>query len=337
MPTMLWEPGKNSGVRCLLCPHACRLALGATGICGVRFNRKGELRSLVENVVSSVQMDPVEKKPLYHFLPGSKTFSIGSVGCNFSCSFCQNYHISVVPQSGIVNGKRVAPEHLVELALKNHAKSVAFTYNEPTVFFELVYTTAALAKLHKLPVILVSNGYMGEDAFTGLQHRVQAINVDLKSFSNEFYRKYCGGKLQPVLDSLKRIKALGWWLEVTTLLIPGINDSKAEVRDCANFIRTELGPDTPWHLSGFHGAHKMLDHPSSTLAQLEAAWRIGKGEGLHHVYMGNLASAMGANTYCPECGTMVVERRGFGVVQAGKTGEAGVCPKCQRAIAGVWQ
>ena len=334
MATMLWEPGKNGNVRCLLCPHSCRLPLGVTGICGVRFNRKGELRSLVENVVSSVQMDPVEKKPLYHFLPGTKTFSIGSVGCNFSCKFCQNHHISVVPKSGVVNGKRVAPEQLVELALKHRAKSIAFTYNEPTVFFELVYNTAGLAKLHKLPVILVSNGYLGEDAFTGLQSRVAAINVDLKSFRDEFYRNYCGAKLQPVLDNLKRIKSVGWWLEVTTLLIPGVNDKEAEVRDCARFIRDELGPDTPWHISGFHGAHKMLEHPSSTLGQLEAAWSIGRNEGLRHVYMGNLASAMGANTFCPECGEMVVERRGYEVVQ---TAQGGVCPKCGQQIAGVWK
>lgn len=334
MATMLWEPGKNGSVRCLLCPHSCRLAPGATGICGARFNRKGEMRSLVENVVSSVQMDPVEKKPLYHFLPGTKTFSVGSVGCNFSCRFCQNFHISVIPPSGVVNGKRVAPEHLVDLAVRNHAKSMAFTYNEPTVFFELVYNTAAVARLHKLPVILVSNGYMGEDALTGLHNRVQAANVDLKSFSDRFYRDYCGARLQPVLDNLKRIRTLGWWLEVTTLLIPGVNDSEAEVRDCASFICKELGPDTPWHLSAFHGAYRMADHPASTLAQLETAWRIGKGEGLRHVYMGNMTSAVGANTYCPDCGELVVERRGFETLMAA---EGGTCPKCGQVIAGVWQ
>lgn len=333
MATMLWEHATGSSVRCLLCPHQCRLSLGATGLCGVRFNRQGELRSLVENVISSVQMDPVEKKPLYHFLPGTKTFSIGSVGCNFKCSFCQNFTISVVPKSGVVQGKRVPPEQLVDLAVSHHAKSMAFTYNEPTVFFELVYNTAALAKLHHLPVILVSNGYMGEDCFTGLQNRVQAINVDLKSFRNEFYREYCGAKLQPVLDNLKRIRKLGWWLEVTTLLIPGLNDSDAEVRDCARFIRDELGPDTPWHLSAFHGAYKMLEHPASTLAQLEGAWRIGKAEGLHHVYMGNLSSTLGANTFCPQCGELLIERNGFAVKGGVRDG---ICPKCQTQIAGVW-
>ena len=334
MATMLWEPTNKGSVRCLLCRHQCRLAPGATGRCGVRCNRQGELRSLVENVVSSVQMDPVEKKPLYHFLPATKTFSVGSVGCNFSCQFCQNHHISVVPKSGVVSGKRVAPEHLVDLAISHHAKSMAFTYNEPTVFFELIYNTAAVAKLHDLPVILVTNGFMAEGVFAGLQHRVHAANVDLKSFSDSFYRTSCGGKLQPVLDNLKRIRELGWWLEVTTLLIPGLNDSEAEVRDCARFIRDELGPDTPWHLSAFHGAHKMADHPSSTLAQVEAAWRIGKAEGLNYVYMGNVASVMGANTYCPQCGELVIERRGFAVVQGE---QRGVCPKCQHEIAGVWK
>lgn len=334
MRAMLWEPLSGEDVRCRLCAHACRLKKGGKGLCGVRVNTGGELLSMVADVVTGIQMDPVEKKPLYHFLPGSKTFSVGSAGCNFQCRFCQNHHIARVPSSGVVPGRRITPDELTHLAEKQQARSIAFTYNEPTVFFEQVYETSALAQAMGLRVILVSNGFMGEDFLPSLRNRVDAINVDLKSFSDDFYRDYCGGRLQPVLDNLKTIRAMGWWLEVTTLVIPGCNDSDAELRDMAAFVRDELGPDTPWHLTAFHGAYRMAGHPSTPLSRLEDAWRIGREAGLHFVYMGNAATAMGGTTFCPSCGAPVIERRGR---QTRLLGGPGRCPACNAALPGVWK
>ena len=277
---------------------------------------------------------PGGKKPLYHFLPGSKTFSVGSAGCNFQCRFCQNHLIARVPPDGVTPGRRIAPDKLARLAEERHARSMAFTYNEPTVFFEQIYETAGLAQAVGLRVILVSNGFMGEDFLRLLRNRVDAINVDLKSFSDDFYRDYCGGRLQPVLDNLKVIRGMGWWLEVTTLIIPGCNDSDAELRDMAAFVRDELGPDTPWHLSAFHGAYRMAGRPSTPLSRLEDAWSIGREAGLHFVYIGNAATTMGGTTFCPSCGAPAIERRGW---QTRRLGGPGRCLACKAALPGVWK
>lgn len=334
MQAMLWEPLPGGTVQCRLCAHACRLKKGGKGLCGVRANVNGSLISLVRDVVTSAQLDPVEKKPLYHFLPGSKTFSVGSAGCNFTCRFCQNHVIARVPGNGRVPGRHVRPEALAQAAVESRARSIAFTYNEPTVFFELTYETAELAQAAGLRAILVSNGFMTEDCLLPLRRRINAINVDLKSFRDRFYKEYCGGRLQPVLDNLKAVKSLGWWLEVTTLVIPGINDSAAELGEMAAFVRDELGPDTPWHLSAFHGAYLMAAHPATPLSRLEEAWRIGREAGLHFVYMGNVLSAVGANTFCPSCGALAIERRGHA---ARFLGAPGACPSCKAELPGVWK
>jgi pyruvate formate lyase activating enzyme len=333
MRAMLWEILPNGAIQCRLCAHRCRLKKGDKGRCGVRISTGNELTSLVGNVVSCAHMDPVEKKPLYHFLPGSKTFSIGSVGCNFTCSFCQNHSISQIPGTGVVPGKRVSPEELARLAEEQNVPSMAFTYNEPTIFFELVYETAAIAQISGIRSILVSNGYMSADCLQALSQRVSAINVDLKSFSEAFYSRYCEARLQPVLDNLKYIKSMGWWLEVTTLVIPGLNDSDAELKEIAAFIHGELGENTPWHLSAFHGAHKMANHPATPLALLEKGWQIGREAGLNFVYIGNLSSAIGGNTFCPSCGALVIERQGY---EIRRTGPPGRCPSCSFELPGVW-
>ena len=333
MRAMLWTPGADGTVTCDLCAHACHLREGAHGRCGVRVNVRGELITLVGDVVSAVQLDPVEKKPLYHFLPGSKTFSVGSAGCNFHCRFCQNYQIAHVRPHSTISGRRTTPDTLARLAAQQ-APSIAFTYNEPTVFFEQVYETAGLAQARGLKVILVSNGFMSGDFLQTLNRRVQAANIDLKGFTEDFYHKFCGGRLQPVLDNLKIIRKLGWWLEVTTLVIPGCNDSPAEMRDMARFIRDELGPDTPWHLSAFHGAAMMAAHPSTPPFQLEDTWRMAREEGLHHVYIGNVQTPLGATTFCPSCGAAVIERRGY---RTRPVKTPGACPACGTAIPGVWQ
>lgn len=333
MRAMLWTPEEDGSVSCGLCAHACRLKDGAHGRCGVRVNRRGELVTLVGDVVTAVALDPVEKKPLYHFLPGSKTFSVGSAGCNFHCRFCQNHHIAHVGPQSTISGRRATPDTLARLAAQQ-APSMSFTYNEPTVFFEQIYETAGLAQARGLKVILVSNGFMGADLLQSLNRRVNAANIDLKAFSDDFYHKFCGGRLQPVLDNLKAIKKLGWWLEVTTLVIPGCNDSQDELRAMARFIRDELGPDTPWHLSGFHGAAMMASHPATPPFQLEELWRMGREEGLNYVYIGNVPSPLGASTLCPQCGAVVIERRGYRT-RAGKN--PGVCPSCKTVLPGVWQ
>ena len=320
MLAALWDSQPDGTVVCRLCAHRCRLRKGAKGICGVRVNMRGEMVSLVSRVVTAAAMDPIEKKPLYHFLPGSRIFSVGSAGCNFSCHFCQNNSIAHVPESGIVPGKRAAPEDLLA-----HA---------PTVFFEMLYETAGMAAKKGIRSVLVTNGYMSKDCLSALSRCICAANVDLKSFSDTFYRKYCGGHLQPVLENLKAIKKLGWWLEVTTLVIPGLNDGQAEMAELAAFIRDELGPDTPWHVTGFHGAHLMIDHPDTPLATLETCWRIGREAGLNYVYIGNTRSPLGSNTFCPECNAVVIERNGYDTRLRGAEGK---CPKCGVQIPGVWK
>ena len=335
MPAAFGESRPDGLADCRLCAHHCRLASGQRGRCGVRANLHGTLVSLVANVVTGTALDPVEKKPLYHFLPGTRTFSVGSAGCNFSCLFCQNHGISREPaETGKVVGKQADADILVDMARRHHADSMAFTYNEPTVFFELMFAAAGLARQQGLRSIMVTNGFMSEDCLVSLRRRICAANVDLKGFSDAFYRKYCGGRLQPVLDNLKRMKDFGWWVEVTTLVIPGINDSTAELREAARFIRDELGPETPWHLTAFHGAYHMADHPDTPVGQLEDCWTLARGEGLQYVYIGNVLSAVGGNTYCPHCNAVCIERQGWRVRLKGAT--AGVCPACGQALPGVW-
>ncbi|MCR4666973.1 MAG: AmmeMemoRadiSam system radical SAM enzyme [Desulfovibrio sp.] len=333
LPTLLWSNTEGLTIRCSLCSHECLIKNGNKGICKARINKDGQLVSVLTDVVSSIQMDPVEKKPLFHFLPGTKTFSVGSVGCNFHCTFCQNNHISNIPQTGVINGRKANARTLLDLAQKQNAKSIAFTYNEPTLSVELIQETAERAKAYQLPVILVSNGYMSRACIDLLRHSIHAINVDIKSFSDAFYREYCGAKLAPVLDAVQYIRDCGWWLEITTLVIPSVNDSPEELKQCARFIHDVLGPDVPWHVTAFHGAHKMANHPSTTSDQLQTAWRIGKEAGLNYVYMGNLASPVGGNTYCPSCKALVVERTPWKILFP----PHGHCPKCGTPIPGVWR
>ncbi|MBO4301560.1 MAG: AmmeMemoRadiSam system radical SAM enzyme [Desulfovibrio sp.] len=334
MQAMLWSPNADGSVTCRLCSHRCRIRKGGKGRCGVRANVRGALMSLANEVVTAVGMDPVEKKPLYHFMPGTKIFSIGSAGCNFSCRFCQNSNISQVPASGMVPGRRTTPEELISLAVTNKAHSLAFTYNEPTVFFELVYETARLAREREMPSVLVTNGFMSSDCLRALSSSITAANVDLKGFTEDFYATYCGARLQPVLDNLKTIKKMGWWLEVTTLVIPGVNDREDELKALAAFIHDELGADTPWHISAFHGAYRMADYPSTPLPTLEHAWRTGREAGLHFVYIGNVQSIVGSTTFCPQCGATVLKREGFAVRVTGALGE---CPSCGVTLPGIWK
>jgi pyruvate formate lyase activating enzyme len=291
-PARLWKQLKDGAVQCRLCSHFCVVKPGRRGLCGVRENRGGDFVTLVYALPAAVNVDPVEKKPLYHFLPGTQIFSLGTQGCNLSCSFCQNASLSQPPRLGHrVTGHQAGPQDLVAAALASGCRSIAYTYSEPTVFFELVEDTARLALAQGLKNALVTNGFMSAeclDAFGPAEGGlIQAANVDLKAFTEEFYAEQCGAHLKPVLENLRHMRRLGWWLEVTTLVIPGLNDGDGELKDMAGFIAAELGPDTPWHLSRFHPDYKLTDRPVTPTQTLMRAREAGRAAGLRFVYVGN--------------------------------------------------
>lgn len=333
-PAALWKALPDGRVSCRLCSHFCRIDDGKRGRCGVRENHGGALFTLVYDRVAAANLDPVEKKPLYHFLPGTTTFSFGTMGCNLSCSFCQNYSLSQPPRQGKpITGERVSPADLVAAARRSGAASVSYTYSEPTIFFELMAETADLVHAQGLKNIMVSNGFQSPGCLDALNGRIDATNIDLKAMRPDFYERTCGAKLKPVLQNLVRIRELGWWLEVTTLLIPGGNDSTEELTELAGFLAKELGADTPWHISRFHPDFAMRDRPPTPPESLERAYAIGREAGLHYVYVGNILDANRSATYCPGCGERLIEREGMGLLAARTVG--GRCSACGAAIAGV--
>jgi len=334
MKEALFYTKKDAGsVLCGLCNHRCVIKLGKRGICGVRENGEGTLFSLVYGKCISQNLDPIEKKPLYHFYPGSECFSIATVGCNFRCLHCQNYSISQVAREGKeIMGSYTAPEKIVEATKYYRSQSIAYTYTEPTIFYEYAYDIAVVAHEEKLTNIFVTNGYITPEALRHLHPVLDAANVDLKSFSDEFYRKICGARLQPVLDALRLYKELGIWLEITTLIIPTYNDSDRELHAIAEFIAS-LGPDTPWHISAYYPTYKLNDQPRTPLQLLQKAREIGLKAGLRYVYEGNVRDAEGENTYCYSCGGLAIERYGFTIIRRGLKG--GACSHCGTKIDGV--
>ena len=285
---MFYNKAKGKEAQCYLCAHNCKIALGQFGFCGVRQNIQGVLNTLVYAQVIAANVDPIEKKPLYHFLPGSMSFSIATKGCNFRCGFCQNWQISQV--SGQDNAREVyklMPERIVEEAKKNHCQSISYTYTEPTIFFEYAYDIAKVAKQAGLKNIFVTNGYMSREALETISPYLDAANIDLKSFREKFYVENCKGHLQPVLDSIKLAKKLGVWIEITTLIIPGYNDSVSELSDIAGFIAS-VGKDIPWHISRFHPDYHFLNQKLTPIETLKKAEDLGKKAGLDHVYLGNV-------------------------------------------------
>ncbi len=316
---------------CLLCRHACQLKEGQVGICGVNKNENGELRNLVYGHPVALNVDPIEKKPLYHMLPGAKVLSFGTVGCNFKCSFCQNWDIS--QESQINTDVKITPEKMVELALEQGAQAIAYTYNEPTIFYPYAKDVGILAKEKGLKNIFVSNGFESVEIIEDMASWVDAANIDLKSWSDAYYKKELKGGLEELKDSLRRMVQAGIWVEVTTLLIEGENDSNEDLRAMAEFISDELGKHVPWHLSAFFPSYKMMDHGATTLATLQRARNIGMEAGLEYVYLGNVGAD--GSTYCPKCGELLVERNRYTV---SKNHIAhGHCPKCNNPIAGVWR
>lgn len=333
------KPLENGKILCTACLQGCELGEGKTGICGIRTVKDGKLMLTVYGLAAAANIDPVEKKPLYHFLPGTEILSIGTVGCNFHCTFCQNADISQYPKTKDhpVFGREFPPEAVVRVARENRCPSIAYTYNEPAVFFEYAYDTAKLAHEEGLKNVFVTSGYETPAALDAIAPYLDAMNTDLKFFREESYKKIAGARLEKVLESIRYAYSKGVWIEITTLVIPGLNDSEEELREIARFIKG-LSPAIPWHLSAFHPTYKMLDRPRTPARTLVKAYDIGKEEGLEYVYVGNIVDEDRTSTRCPKCGTMVIDRRGnLGQIVVDRMKEKGKCPGCGYEIAGVWE
>ncbi len=310
---MWYEKLEDKKVKCRLCAHWCVIREGRRGFCAVRENRDGILFSLVYGKVIAEHIDPIEKKPLFHFYPGSRSFSIATVGCNFRCDHCQNYDISQMPvDQKTILGRDLSPEQIVHEAREAKCESISYTYTEPTIFAEYAYDTAKLAAEKGIKNVFVTNGYITEEALRTIAPYLDAANVDLKSFKDEFYRKVCHARLEPVLEALKLYKNLGIWIEVTTLIIPNYNDSDSELRQIAEFI-AGLGEETPWHISQFYPTYHLLDRPRTPLETLERARQIGFEAGLRYVYVGNVPGE-GEETLCYKCGRPVIQRYGYNIL-----------------------
>lgn len=330
---LLYDKLPENRVRCRLCAHRCTITDGHLGLCQVRENRGGTLYTLVYGRTISQAVDPIEKKPLYHFRPGSLSFSIATPGCNFRCEWCQNWEISQMPrEQHLIGGHPATPEQIVDGARRARCRSIAYTYTEPTIFFEYSHDTARLARAAGLANVYVTNGFMTPEMLEMARHWLDAANVDLKAFRDETYRRFIGARLQPVLDSLLKMKALGIWLEVTTLIIPGLNDDPEELRELAEFLHRELGPDTPWHISRFFPHYHMRQTPPTPVGTLHQAEEIGRAAGLRYIYLGNVAEE--TNTFCPGCGNLLIRRLGFSVAENNLLAD-GTCPDCGLTVPGV--
>ncbi|MCB9359114.1 AmmeMemoRadiSam system radical SAM enzyme [Candidatus Woesearchaeota archaeon] len=343
----------DKSLQCTACNQYCVIKEGDTGICSVRQNVDGKLMLLAYGNAVGVAIDPIEKKPFYHFMPGKQSLSFGTLGCNFECLFCQNWDMS--QQSKMIReqlqkekrlheldyeigefGYSMSPNMIVDECRIKKIPIIAYTYNEPTVFFEYAYDTIMRTKDKKTGIrnVFVSNGYESIEVIGKMKGKVDAINIDLKSFNDDFYRKVCHARLQPVLDTIKECHKLGIWIEITTLVIPGHNDSDEEFKDIAEFIAS-INTDIPWHISAFHPMYKMKDIPATRKESLERAYEIGKRAGLHNVYIGNVMDEKRSSTYCPKCGAIVIRRNGFSSEMVNF--KDGRCSSCNEKIAGIWE
>ena len=325
----------QSRVRCDLCAHLCHLRPGQFGVCGVRHNLDGILYTEVADLVIASHVDPVEKKPFYHVLPGSKSYSMAAPGCNFRCRHCQNHEISQMPQSQEqLAGRHLRPELLVREALATGCKSLAYTYTEPTIYFEMMCAVAALGKEQGLLNLMVSNGFLTAAARDRLKPLIDGANIDLKAWSNSFYRRLCGAaSMTPVLETIADFAAHGVWVEVTTLLIPGYNDSVSELRELARFL-VSISPAIPWHVTGFFPTYRLTEVAPTPPDTINRAHDIGREAGLHYVFAGNRPGIGGESTYCHNCGELLIERYGFRVLKNRISGQS--CPACQTQVAGIF-
>lgn len=330
-----YEKLEHKKVRCNLCRHRCIITEGGRGICRVRENRGGDLYPLSAGLLVAENSDPIEKKPLYHFLPGSRSYSIASVGCNFSCLHCQNAGIARYDDhgSGQMPGSSRESEQLIRSAVAAGCRSISYTYTEPTVWFESALATARLASEAGLYNLFVTNGYIGDEALKLIVPFLHGANIDLKGFTADFYRRVCGADLAQVLEGIRSYRRAGIWLEITTLLIPGENDDQQQLDGIAGFIANELGSETPWHISRFFPCHRMADREPTSQAAMQRGVEAGLRAGLRYIYEGNIQNGR-EDTICPGCGAALIRRRGYQVIAMGL--DDGACRFCGRVIPGIW-
>ncbi len=329
-----WEPLQSKRIECRLCPKKCQVDDLERGYCGVRENRDGKYYTHVYAAPCTVHPDPIEKKPFYHFLPGTRAFSLATVGCNMDCAYCQNWQISQIrPEQ--VEAYYLPPETVADYAVQSDCPSIAYTYTEPVVFYEYMYDCAAVARERGIRSVMVSNGYILEKPLRELCKVLDGIKVDLKSFREKFYQEVCAGELAPVLDALKIIRDEGVWLELVYLMVPTLNDSEAEIEELCAWVHQELGDDVPLHFSRFHPQYRLKHLPATPVRHLERALRIARSAGLNYVYLGNVVGHETESTRCPACEKVVVRRVGYTVLETALNGEN--CKYCGQKIAGVWQ
>ncbi len=322
---------KEGKLKCLLCSYYCQLKPNQIGICGVNKNIENKIECLVYGHISAFNIDPIEKKPLYHFLPSSKSLSLGTVGCNFHCSFCQNYGIS--QEKNIDTTNYISAKDVATIAYQRGCESISYTYNEPTIFYPFAKDIALEAKKFGIKSVFVSNGFESSEVIEDMVGVIDAINVDLKSFNESYYKKSLGGNLKQILENLIKLKKNGIWLEITTLIVPTKNDSKEELMQIIKFIKENLGVDTPWHISAFHPDYKELDLPRTSFDTLKMAYDMAKDEGLQYVYIGNVV--FDNSTFCPTCKSKLINRDNF-LVNYNKI-KNGCCPNCGTKIVGIFE
>ena len=332
---MFYKELSGQGVQCFLCGHQCRIAPSKFGFCGVRQNIEGKLHTLVYGEVIAANIDPIEKKPLYHFLPGTMSMSIATEGCNFHCAFCQNWQISQASkrEGQDLSSYHLSPEEIIANAKNQGCQSISYTYTEPTIFFEYAYDTAKLAKKEGIANVFVTNGYMGKDPLEAISPYLDACNVDLKSFQEEYYSRMCKAHLKPVLDSIRLMKQLNIWVEITTLIVPGENDGEEELSQIAGFI-AGVDPEIPWHISRFHPDYKLTDKGVTPMDTLRKAFSLGKKAGLHYIYIGNVLGES-EDTVCPKCQEKLIRRHGY-IIRENKLKDS-VCPSCGNTIPGIFK
>ncbi len=324
----------NTMLTCALCPKACRIAPGESGECRIRVNLDGRLRAVTYGYPCSLHVDPMEKKPLFHFLPGTPILSLATAGCNLHCKFCQNWEISQANPEDI-RAHHLPPDRLPALCRQTNCQAVAYTYTEPLVYYEYTYDCCVAARRHGLKNVLVSAGYVNQAPLRELCRQVDAANLDLKAFSESFYRDVCDASLKPVLESLVTCQAMGVHVEITNLIVPSLNDSDADLQRLCNWIRQHMGVDTPLHFSRFTPKFRLLHLPPTPPATLDRAKAIAVAAGLRHVYIGNLLASGAQDTLCPKCNATVIARRGFAIVD--NSLKEGACPNCQTQLHGVWR
>lgn len=331
---MFYEPLEEMRVQCKLCPWKCSVADQERGTCGVRENREGKYYTLVHSQPCAAHVDPIEKKPLFHYLPGSLAFSIATAGCNIECKFCQNWDIAQVrPEQ--VKAYYLPPEDVTRISRQYSCKTIAYTYSEPVIFYEYMYDSAVYARQHGIGNVIISNGFINKEPLEQLCQQLTGVKIDLKAFTEKFYQETCRGELKPVLNTLETLRDIGIWYEIVVLLVPTLNDSQQEIQEMSRWIYKELGEGVPVHFSRFHPMYKIKNLPPTPVKTIEMARNVAMDAGLHYVYVGNVPGHPGESTYCPNCGEIVVRRIGYRILKV-DIDDSGHCIHCQNPIPGVW-